>query len=440
MPGVVYKKKGGKVFPPDWTQIGYDNTPKSTLIGFDYAVDIKDTWDTSIVTHTERYKDNKVLMYWPKNIDTSNLITVDRMFQASNIESVDIDLSNARTATAIFTDCLNLRDAVVHGLGNPDAPSGILNNIANMFSNCRSLVELDLNLTEYSTVLSAVNLCTDCWELKEFIYDGKSENIARISSLYNAFTNCYKMEKLTVKDDLPEWIGCYAVGSQTANGCLFDIDIGSTAPNGAQATFRKAKIAAGSRITIWKCSNAQDIFREAVINTSNSHGIFNTINIVSASAINASYAFKDANINSPSLFSTPDIFIKIGNGTGAFDGLTFTSASVKSLTLAASDRINLTNCTSCQNMFSNSNIRTLDGIANVTLANVTDFSNMFYNSLNLDNNTLDGLLLALTTASSYTGTKTLQALGFTDSTVYPQSRFQNLSNWNAFIADGWSYS
>lgn len=434
MPGVVYKKKGGKVFPPDWTKIGYDDTPKSTLIGFDYAVDIKDNWDTSIVTHTERYKDNKVLMYWPKNIDTSNLITVDRMFQASNIESVDIDLSNARTATAVFTDCLNLRDAIVHGLGNPDAPNGTLNNIANMFSNCRSLVELDLNLTEYSTVLSAVNLCTDCWELKEFIYNGKSENIARISSLYNAFTNCYKMEKLTVKDDLPEWIGCYAVGSQTANGCLFDIDIGSTSPNGTQATFRKAKIALKSVIKIRNCTNAQDMFRETDI----THNVSNSdIIISSTNPINCSYMFMDSDIKLPDS-ANMSLTVKVSNATGMFKNVTYPGNS-KYLTLS-SGMINISNASSLQEMFSGCDITRIDIDNNVTIANATNLSNMFYNALNLDNNTLDAILRLLTTATSYTGTKTLQAVGFTDTSVYPQTRFQNLSNWNAFTAAGWSYS
>lgn len=424
MPGVVYKKKGGKVFPPDWTQIGYDNTPKSTLIGFDYAVDIKDTWDTSIVTHTERYKDNKVLMYWPKNIDTSNLITVDRMFQASNIESVDIDLSNARTATAVFTDCLNLRDAIVHGLGNPDAPNGTLNNIANMFSNCRSLVELDLNLTEYTQLLSAVNLCTDCWELKEFIYDGKSENIARISSLYNAFTNCYKMEKLTVKDDLPEWIGCYAVGSQTANGCLFDIDIGSTSPNGTQATFRKAKIKDGSYIAIKKTTTAQDMFRECIIEPA-------SIIIVNPTSINASYMFMDSTIKQRNF----DASVNVSNANGMFKNADFENVNSQIDTL-----IHFENNTSFNETFYNCNIKTINAFNDRTFANVTTFNNMFYNAKNLDDNTLNSLLLALTTASSYTGTKTLRTLGFTDTTVYPDSRFTALSNYTAFTTAGWSIS
>lgn len=433
MPGVVYKKKGGKVFPPDWTKIGYDDTPKSTLIGFDYAVDIKDNWDTSIVTHTERYRDDKVLMYFPKNIDTSNLITVDRMFQASNLESIDIDLSNARTAAAVFTDCLNLRNAIVHGIGNPDAPGGAVGSIPNMFSNCRSLVELDLNLTEYSTLLSAVNLCTDCWELKEFIYDGKSENIARISSLHNAFTNCYKMEKLTIRDDLCEWIGCYAVGSQTDDGCLFNVKIGDTSPNGSQATFRKAKIKVGSKIIINDCTNAQDMFRETDI----THDVTtDNITIDSANPINCSYMFMDSVFHPQS--SNFVLSVKVSNANSMFKNFDFPGTQ-RYIDLT-SGMIDISNATNLQEMFSGCNIHRININNNVTIANATNLSNMFYNALNLDNNTLDSIMRLLTTATSYTGTKTLQAVGFTDSDVYPQSRFQNLSNWNAFTAAGWSYS
>lgn len=435
MPGVVYKKKGGKVFPPDWTKIGYDDTPKSTLIGFDYALDIKDNWDTSIVTHTERYRDNKVLMYFPKNIDTTNIQTADRMFQASNLESIDIDLSSARTATAVFTDCLNLRDAIVHGLGNPDAPAGTLNNIANMFSNCRSLVELDLNLTEYSTTLSAVNLCTDCWELKEFIYDGTSENIARISTLYNAFTNCYKLEKLTVKDTLTEWIGCYAVGSQTNSGCLFDIDIGSTAPNGSQATFRKAKVKQGSHILLHNLTNAQDLFRETTIKSDMIPDIINT------TAINASYMYMDAMIDLT--YTSDHVFapqIKVSNANGMFKNTQFVQDDVTLWIGDTSSAVSFRDNTSFNETFYNCNLKSIRIFGSMTFANVTTFNNMFYGALNLDNNTLDALLGALITATSYTGTKTLATLGFTDTSVYPQTRFQNLSNWNAFTAAGWTYN
>lgn len=433
MPGVVYKKKGGKVFPPDWTKIGYDDTPISTLIGFDYAVSIKDNWDTSIVTHIERYRDDKVLMYWPKNIDTSNLISVDRMFQASNLEIIDIDLSFARSAGALCTDCLNLRSAIIHGLGNPAAPAGAVGSIPNMFSNCRSLVNVDLNLTEYSTVMSAVNLFTDCWELKEFIYDGKSKNIARISTLFNAFTNCYKLEKLTVRDDLCEWIGCYAVGSQTADGCLFDIDIGSTSPNGTQAIFRKAKIARDSNIYIRKCSVAQDMFREAIFDYADN------IYIVSTNPINASYMFMDATIT-PLGGSEFGPYIKVSNANGMFKNANFTDPNKIIHVDSQGVFIDFDNNTSFNETFYNCNLKKIHFGTNPNFSNVTTFNNMFYDAKNLDDTTLNSLLLALTTASSYTGTKTLRTLGFTDTTVYPDSRFTALSNYTAFTTAGWSIS
>lgn len=448
MPGVVYKKKGGRVFPPDWTEIGYNDTPISTLIGFDYAVDIKENWDTSIVTHTERYRDDKVLMYFPKNIDTSNIVTADRMFQASNLEYIDIDLSNARTATAVFTDCTNLRGAIVHGLGNPEA-SSVLNNIANMFSNCRSLVDIDLNLTEYSTILSAVNLCTDCWKLKEFIYDGTTENIARISSLYNAFTNCYKLEKLTIKDTLPEWIGCYAAGSQTDEGCIFNIDIGSTASNGAQASFSKAKIYAVSdypdkvsHISIHNISNAQSIFDEALfMNPEDTAYGYGGIDLTDhTNAINFSYAFRKVKCYANTFSAKCG---KVLNANGMFDTFSFEDpARTKEISLKSSNNI-VTDFSTCSNMqlaFANTNIKRINGLAEQDFGLVTNFTNMFQNSLDLDDNTLNDLLLALTTATTYAGTKTLATLGFTDSTVYPASRWQALSNYTAFTTAGWSIS
>lgn len=448
MPGRVNVPAGaGKVFPPDWREIGYDDTPISTLIGFDYAVDIKDNWDTSIVTHTERYRDDKVLMYFPKNIDTTNIQTADRMFQASDLEYIDIDLSSARTATAVFTDCSNLRGAIVHGLGNPEAPAGVLNNIANMFSNCKSLVNVDINLTEYSTPISAVNLFTDCWKLKEFEYDGKTENIARITTLYNAFTNCYNLEKLTIRDDLTEWIGCYAAGSYTDAGCLFNVDIGYSNPNNnTQAAFRKAKIAEGSAIKIRKCSNAQDMFREAEIYYDIiTNNIFVSA-VTNATAINGSYMFMDSkiykNINSAAFnLDIPSL----SNANSLLDGLTFIGGSSTYREVVLNSHT-FDNCSNLQRAFANTNIISINEHSQFTprnyfdLSNATNLTNMFLDSKSFNDYTLDLILESLITATSYAGTKTLQAVGFTDSSVYPLSRFSGLTHWNAFTAAGWSYS
>lgn len=36
------------IYPPDWSELGYENTPQTIIDGFNYAKDIKDNWDSSI--------------------------------------------------------------------------------------------------------------------------------------------------------------------------------------------------------------------------------------------------------------------------------------------------------------------------------------------------------------------------------------------------------
>lgn len=36
------------IYPPDWSQLGYEDTPQTIIDGFNYAKDIKDNWDDNI--------------------------------------------------------------------------------------------------------------------------------------------------------------------------------------------------------------------------------------------------------------------------------------------------------------------------------------------------------------------------------------------------------
>lgn len=36
------------IYPPDWSELGYENTPQAIIDGFNYAKDIKDNWDSGI--------------------------------------------------------------------------------------------------------------------------------------------------------------------------------------------------------------------------------------------------------------------------------------------------------------------------------------------------------------------------------------------------------
>jgi len=76
---------------------------------------------------------------------------------------------------------------------------------------------------------------------------------------------------------------------------------------------------------------------------------------------------------------------------------------------------------------------------NFSLSSATNLQNMFTNSTKLDNNTLNQILYLCTTATSYTGTKTLAYLGI-DSSFDNYANIPNLSNYQAFLNAGWTIS
>lgn len=72
------------------------------------------------------------------------------------------------------------------------------------------------------------------------------------------------------------------------------------------------------------------------------------------------------------------------------------------------------------------------------LTAATNLTNMFQNSgSNLTELSRNNILKMLANASSYTGTKTLAAVGFTSS-MYTAASWQALTNYNDFVTAGWS--
>lgn len=64
-------------------------------------------------------------------------------------------------------------------------------------------------------------------------------------------------------------------------------------------------------------------------------------------------------------------------------------------------------------------------------------NNMFYRCSGLSDNSLNNILAMCIEATSYTGEKTLVALGLT-SAYYPASKIQSLSNYQSFLDAGWT--
>lgn len=431
MPGIINKKKeSGITFPPDWREIGYTDTPESTLEGFDYAKEIDANWDTSVHTYTEAFKDDYKLMYFP-NMSYEKRYSMERcsrMFQGSNLEYFNCSLPYVQELASTFASCHNLRYCKITDLEN----TGI-NSISGLFTDCFQLERVEINFdTLPSSVTNMSNLFSACWNLKEAYID--NDNIINAGGAYQ---NTYKLEKAVIKLSKCNNISFYASGKNSPNGLSIDLTVGNNATQGVTCSFENAKISGDfedtvSSIVILNCESMQSFFRGTTLIKCEDSSIGPNIQVFcrNNTPINCSFAFMNA--ISEGCIISPDIE-KVGNGISLFEGLTFNNGNAE----INIDDIDFSTATRLDKAFANSNVVTIDHIDQANFSTCTIFENMFQNTSTLDNNTINGILKALTTATSYSGTKTLAYLGFT-SANYPAADIQSMSNYSAFTAAGWS--
>lgn len=419
MPGVLYKKRSsGTVYPPDWSQIGYSDTPDSTIRGFDYALDILENWDISEVVHTEEYRYNYNLMYFPANINPVNLETIDRMFQGSNLEYIDIDLTYTRTAQSLFADCHNLRSARVYNAG----VNANLVSLNNMFIECHSLVGIIFDDQHLQPNTYMQNFCKNCYELPSFSY-GFLNPQDRVVNASGAFENCYKMQLLNFIDGICKNIGCYSIGRDTPAGCQCNINIGANT-TGVEFSFDgAAKIAGTSTISLNNVSTAQNGFRGSTIKSGASISVL-------GSAVNCTAMFKNASIEANVTLTVDEV----SNALQMFDGLTLSGTNT---TLDLSD-IDFGTCANFKNTFSSmTHCNNIVFPSGYIFGSATDLQDCFASTAGLTDTCVNNILDQLAHASAYSGTKTLAHLGFTAAN-YPAATIQSLSNYTAFTAAGWA--
>lgn len=145
---------GGSGYPPDWSQIGFSDTPQNVIDAFNYAKDIKDNWDSSITSYASKYNSNTDLVYMP-TVDTSNVTDMNQMFSyATNLYEVGaLDTSNVTDMKQMFQGCSNLVKVPVF-----DASKNSL-NLRYMFVGCSKLSNESLN-NIMATCISATNFAS----------------------------------------------------------------------------------------------------------------------------------------------------------------------------------------------------------------------------------------------------------------------------------------
>lgn len=154
---------GGGGFPPDWSEIGYEDTPSGVIDGFNYAKEIYDNWDSSITTMANKYASNKQLSIFPL-VNTSNVTDLNQAFNGSVLATFPlVDTSNVTDFTRAFSNCLltnfpPIDTSKATYLSSMFASCSILKNVPvfntnsiqgsglnQVFGGCKSLTDESLN-------------------------------------------------------------------------------------------------------------------------------------------------------------------------------------------------------------------------------------------------------------------------------------------------------
>lgn len=156
---------GTKVYPPNWSEIGYEDTPQSIIDDFNYSKSIYDNWDSEETSLNSKFASNTNLKYMPL-INTSNVTNMNRTFAScTNLVLVPkFNTSKVETMYGLFSSCSNLE--------NLDLSSFNTSNVVNMsymFAFCSKLQNIQfgnhftLEKCNYSTALR--NMFNSCDKL-----------------------------------------------------------------------------------------------------------------------------------------------------------------------------------------------------------------------------------------------------------------------------------
>ena len=130
----TYEGEGGS-FPPDWSEIGYEDTPASIIEAFNYAKEIQEDWDSSITSMNNKYLSDIKLQVFPL-VDTSNVTTMQSAFNGSNLGAIPLlNTSNVTNMSSTFRACKLFADL-------PQLNTSKVETFQYCFAQCESLVDV----------------------------------------------------------------------------------------------------------------------------------------------------------------------------------------------------------------------------------------------------------------------------------------------------------
>jgi hypothetical protein len=213
---------GGGGFPPDWSEIGYEETPSGVIDGFNYAKEIKDNWDSSIVAMTSKYYQDKKLTIFPM-VDTSNVTTMGYTFSDSSLMSLPLlDTSNVTNFQNIFSNCTALKSI-------PLLNTSKVTMMTNAFNTCKALENIPL--LDTSNVISMEGMFAYCQSLESV----PLFNTGRVVRINTMFRGCKKLKSVPLFDThkVSDFTYCFVDCKKLEDVPVFDMSSISSSGHGS---------------------------------------------------------------------------------------------------------------------------------------------------------------------------------------------------------------
>lgn len=170
------------IYPPDWSQIGYTNTPESVINAFNSAKNIKENWNNNTTNMNYIYSNNTNLLFFPL-VNTSNVTSMNSTFSYSVLQHIEkVDTKKVTNMSECFDTCRFLMDVPAFEIPLVTSTSGIYN----CFKNCSYLTNESLN-NIMAMCLSAINI-SGTKTLKNLGLSSAQCTICQGLSNYSAFT------------------------------------------------------------------------------------------------------------------------------------------------------------------------------------------------------------------------------------------------------------
>lgn len=193
--GVLGTYEGSSSFPPDWSELGYSETPQNILYDFDYSKDIKDNWNSGATSLASKFSYNTTLKYMPL-VDTSNATNMNSMFEGcSNLLKVALlDTSKVTRMQSMFAYCGLLTTI-------PQFDTSEVTTMFSMFESCTKLKAIPQIDTQ--NVDSTFVMFRDCSNLE----DVPVLNTAKVTTILNMFTGCSSLSNDSLNNIMQMCIG-----------------------------------------------------------------------------------------------------------------------------------------------------------------------------------------------------------------------------------------